>query len=191
MNRVHVDLEKSSNIATVAWFEIKGQILIKRAPYGRPFSILISISGKASGSESGVSKKMNFSHISKSAGRFLLVVLSIGFFMHSSEPAKASITSNQANEPGTVVGKKLKLSSGVIMLAPKSGTTLPSMPVDQVIRTTLPAQPVFFLVSRDKPVGILPEEEISPSLDYYCPLSASPKSASLNFTASCAAVNSY
>ncbi|SHJ84513.1 hypothetical protein SAMN05444000_11417 [Shimia gijangensis] len=102
------------------------------------------------------------------AGATFSVAISIGFLMQTSEPSYAAHRLPKAKTPVATSDATQASLSGTTEIQPDQNyvpSAIPVPPQDAVAHQALPAQPVVLLVSRDKPVGVLPQEESTPFLN--------------------------
>lgn len=99
------------------------------------------------------------------AGATFSCAVSIGFLMQFSEPGYAG------HSPIDVDNLSKNVSADGSQI---SKTSLPSLPKELDEAATLPSQAVVLVVSRDAPIGLLPQEEISPNLGCEISLNAEP-----------------
>ncbi len=137
------------------------------------------------------SRKINVYRGYALAGATLSVAVSVGFLMQSSEPGYAAqALQSTAITPMPDMSTLARLPSGQTAKVTnvEDLSTLPSPPQDISPKADLPTEPVILLVSRDLPVGALPQEEATPSLNCETALTAEPSAAAmvnLTLTAPC------
>ncbi|MDO6523441.1 hypothetical protein Q4578_17740 [Shimia thalassica] len=114
------------------------------------------------------------------------IAISIGFLMQTKEANSAARTGEEPSRKATS-GKAPDSMKGVAA----NGATpemLPSVPEDFAHKADLPHKPVVMLVSRDLPVGVLPQEEQTPLLGCDAEFAAEPAAGAmvtLTLTAPC------
>lgn len=121
------------------------------------------------------------------------MAISIGFLMQSSEPSYAAHPQPKAKAVDVVNGTTPASLTGNVDAGPALGdapSAIPVPPQDAMGHKPLPTEPVVLLVSRDLPIGALPQEEYTPLLNCEPTLTAEPGAAamvSLTLSASCLA----
>ncbi|MEP2531600.1 hypothetical protein [Shimia sp.] len=113
------------------------------------------------------------------AGATFSVAISIGFFMQSSEASQAPVLPKTSNLLNSVAAENVSLPGSKVKPQAGSAKVLPSMPQENVTHANLPELPVVLVVSKDAPVGLLPQEETAPALGCKSELLASPAAAAM------------
>ncbi|PSL18008.1 hypothetical protein [Shimia abyssi] len=98
------------------------------------------------------------------AGATFSIAISIGFFMQSSEASQAPAVSARHSAAISDHIEETSLSTGLTQPQSKAAKSLPPMPEDATLQAELPKEPLVLIVSKDVPVGMLPQEEHSPAL---------------------------
>lgn len=116
------------------------------------------------------------------AGASFSAAISIGFLMQQSEPGYAGqvLQSPPATTlPAGVVPAKLPTGQAPALSGIEDLSALPDLPREHSPKADLPTEPVILLVSRDIPVGVLPEEEAAPLMNCDASLNAEPVAAAM------------
>lgn len=116
------------------------------------------------------------------AGATFSVAISIGFLMQSSEPGYAGhspATPSALPVPDGVVKASLSPTQPRNLSDSDRLAALPIPPQDMTPKAELPTEPVILLVSKDMPVGALPQEEDTPLLNCDAELKATPAAAAM------------
>ena len=125
------------------------------------------------------------------AGASFSAAMSIAFLMQQSEPSYAGqVLPHDAlsRVPKTLKVVRAPVDQGETLQGVETLSAIPSLPQERPRQADLPTQPVILLVSRDVPVGALPQEEDVPLLSCDASLTAEPAAAAmvdLTLTASC------
>lgn len=104
------------------------------------------------------------------AGATFSCAVSIGFLMQFSEPGYAGHSPANAVDPG------IEPTSNPPQI---SKSSLPALPKELDKEVSLPSEAVFLVVSRDVPIGLLPNEESAPNLGCEISLVAEPIAGAL------------
>ena len=116
------------------------------------------------------------------AGATFSVAISIGFLMQTSEPSYAAQIPSKVKASASVSNLTQTSLDGESEDRPSqddSPSAIPVPPQDAVANEALPTQPVILLVSRDVPVGAMPQEESTPLLNCKPSLTAEPGAAAM------------
>ncbi|WP_127112981.1 translocase [Shimia sediminis] len=116
------------------------------------------------------------------AGASFSAAMSIAFLMQQSEASYAGqvlVRDTVVINPDDVIKASLPAGQMDGLQGVETLSTLPSLPQELSHQSTLPTQPVILLVSRDIPVGVLPQEEASPLLNCDATLTAEPVAAAM------------
>lgn len=130
------------------------------------------------------------------AGASFSAAMSIAFLMQQSEASYAGqvlvhntmAVASDAVNPEHVHTASAPADQALTLQGSEELSTLPSLPQEFSPKVELPTEPVILLVSRDIPVGTLPQEEDSPLLNCDASLTAEPVAAAmvdLTLTAPC------
>lgn len=102
------------------------------------------------------------------AGATFSMAISIGFLMQTSEPSYAAQFQPKAKTLAMTSNVTQASLTGEADARPEQDgapSAIPVPPQDAVAHESLPTQPVILLVSRDLPVGAMPQEENTPLLN--------------------------
>lgn len=116
------------------------------------------------------------------AGASFSAAISIGFLMQQSEPGYAGQVlphTSLAMVPDAVKPASAPADQSLMLEGVETLSAIPSLPQELSPQVDLPTQPVILLVSRDIPVGALPQEEATPLLNCDASLTAEPVAAAM------------
>lgn len=113
------------------------------------------------------------------AGATFSIAISIGFLMQSSEASQAAVATVSAVSTSPSQVEKASLPGALSTPRKSVAKVLPSLPKDRAAPRSLPETPTVLLVSRDAPIGLLPEEEPAPALGCENELTATASAAAM------------
>ena len=114
------------------------------------------------------------------AGATFSMAISIGFLMQTSEPSYAAQIPPKAKASAAISNvTQARLEGEARPAEADAPSAIPVPPQEAVAHEALPTQPVILLVSRDMPVGAMPQEESTPLLNCKASLTAEPGAAAM------------